>query len=126
MAKYSKDLLEKICELIKKGLSNRDASFCMGISESTFYEWQKEKPEFSDTIKKAEMERKLLLISRIFEASNKSWQAAAWYLERVYTDEFGKREPKDLKDETDDKLVKEQLIEINKRLARGWYKTINQ
>ena len=94
MAKYSKELLKKTCDLIKKGLSNKDAVICMGISESTFYQWQTEKPEFSESLKKAEMERKSFLITRIFEASNKSWQAAAWYLERTYPNEFGKQEKK--------------------------------
>ncbi|MDD2496476.1 MAG: helix-turn-helix domain containing protein [Tissierellia bacterium] len=94
MAKYSEELLNKICDLIKKGLSNKDAAICMGISESTFYQWQIEKPEFSESLKKAEMERKLFLITKIFDASNKSWQAAAWYLERTYPDEFGKQEKK--------------------------------
>lgn len=92
MAKYSEELLNKICDLIKKGLSNKDAVICMGISESTFYQWQIEKPEFSESLKKAEMERKLFLITKIFDASNKSWQAAAWYLERTCPDEFGRQE----------------------------------
>lgn len=55
MAKYSNKLVEKICGLIRAD-SYTIAEICrfVGIAESTFYEWQIAKPEFSECIKKAQ------------------------------------------------------------------------
>jgi len=61
-----------------------------GISYQTFNEWRKEKSEFSDAIKKAEVECKAGRIAVIFKAAEEKWQAAAWWLERRYPQEFAK------------------------------------
>lgn len=47
--------------------------------------------EFSESIKKAKIKRKKELLDIIFKASRRTWQAGAWYLERVYPDEFGRK-----------------------------------
>ena len=96
--KYSKKLINNICEHIKTGLSNKDACQLEDISESEFYLWlsdgdrnplsDKEKSEFSESIKKARVWRIQQLLGRIFKASDKAWQAAAWYLERTEPEEF--------------------------------------
>lgn len=105
--KYSKELVDEICANISNGVINKDAAILSGISEATFYLWQKENDpnnpneqknplndeqrlEFLESIKKAEAQRKRNFISSIVKASNKTWQAAAWYLERVYPSEFGR------------------------------------
>ena len=103
MAKYSEELTEEICKHIRNGVLNKDAAILSGISEATFYLWQQEKLEdgkdnpqfhleFLESIKKAESARKRNFISTIVTASEKNWQASAWYLERVYPEEFGRKE----------------------------------
>lgn len=54
MAKYSKKLVDHICELLSTD-SYTIAEVCSlsGISESTYHEWKDKKPEFSESIKKA-------------------------------------------------------------------------
>ncbi len=54
MAKYTEKRVERICTLIEKD-SYTVSEICSlsGISDDTYYTWQKEKPEFSDRIKKA-------------------------------------------------------------------------
>ena len=74
-----------------KGFTNRDAATMAGIHEDTFYDWMKKFPDFSESIKKTEILRKLTLIGNIFKASETEWQAAAWYLERTYRKEFGRK-----------------------------------
>lgn len=55
--KYNKKIVSGICSLIKKD-SYTIAELCSlsGINIDTFYTWQKNKPEFSDAIKKAREE----------------------------------------------------------------------
>jgi len=107
--KYTAELAEEICKLVENGVPNRDAAIASGISEATFYKWQQETipdtenpdkripnpeyhPEFSEALKKSESIRKKNFILAIANAAVHTWQAAAWYLERVYRDEFARKD----------------------------------
>ena len=87
MAKYSTEMTQEICKYLRAGNSQKDSAILAGISEDTFYTWMK-KAEFSEPIKKAEQECKARNIAFVQKAAEKTWQAAAWYLERRYHDEF--------------------------------------
>lgn len=90
MSKYSPELTQEICKWLRAGNNQKDSALLAGITEKSFYQWMQEKPasEFSEPIKKAEQECKARNIAIILKAAEKSWQAAAWYLERRYHDEF--------------------------------------
>lgn len=62
MAKYSAELTERICSLIRAD-SYTIAEICkiVGIAESTFYDWKDSKAEFSEAIKKAQEDLKAFL-----------------------------------------------------------------
>lgn len=64
MAKYSKKLVERICDLIREDSYTVD-EICkiVGLSRSTFFEWKKNKPDFSDAIKAAEEELRSTLLA---------------------------------------------------------------
>lgn len=55
MSKYCPEIVQKICELIEKD-SFTDKEICaqVDISQETFITWKRDKPEFSESIKKAE------------------------------------------------------------------------
>lgn len=50
--KYNETFPAKVLKLAEKGLSDREISKQLGIATSTFYEYKKEHPEFSDALKK--------------------------------------------------------------------------
>lgn len=54
MAKYSKKIVKRICELIEAD-SYTVAEICSmsGIHHDTYYEWLKNKPEFADAVTRA-------------------------------------------------------------------------
>jgi transposase-like protein len=54
MAKYNKDIVGRICQLISSD-SYTTSEICkiVGIADATFYEWKQTKAEFSDSVKKA-------------------------------------------------------------------------
>lgn len=90
--KYGKEITEKICESIKKLSGRVGACEAAGISFETFTQWMK-KSEFSDAIKKAEVEMQLkgkqIAIQSIFKAMQAGqWTAGAWWLERNYPEDF--------------------------------------
>lgn len=94
--KYSEELTQEICKYLKAGNSQLDSATLAGISEETFYTWKKEKVEFSEAVKKAESECKARSIALILKAGEQTWQAAAWWLERKYPDEFALKQKNEI------------------------------
>lgn len=96
MAKYTKKLVEGICQDLKNHVGRTDAAKNAGISYKTFRDWYNNKPRFKEAIEEAEEEYRLstktMAKQSIVTFFSQSWQAAAWWLERNFPDEFGKRD----------------------------------
>lgn len=73
---------------LRVGHTDKDACILAGINTDTLYTWLKDKPEFSEAVKKARMVAKDQCVKIIRRAALKSWPAAAWYLERRFRDEY--------------------------------------
>jgi hypothetical protein len=86
--KYTEETVNIILESIAKGLKQKDAAILAGISEDTLSRWKSENADFAGKVRQKEIENKKRYIEIILEASKTSWQAAAWWLERNYPDEF--------------------------------------
>lgn len=103
--KLSDDVITEAAKLIATGNTQTTACAYLGITMQTWINWMKKGEdgvspyvEFFDAIKKAEAKAKVLCVGRIISAAQQSWQAAAWWLERRYPEEFGRRDnapPKD-------------------------------
>mgnify|MGYP001587132164 FL=1 len=81
-----------ILAAIAGGNPFRFACQCAGISEDMFANWRREESDFAEAVKAAEgrfIDRNVAIVQR---AAKRSWQAAAWLLERRNPDEFGRRE----------------------------------
>lgn len=52
MAKFQ-DAAPKVLELIEQGATYKDAAEQAGIGERTFYDWMRDKPQFSQSVHKA-------------------------------------------------------------------------
>ena len=81
--KYNEQTHKVICDAIRAGNTRRDSSQYAGISEDTLALWLKSKPDFSADVAKSEAAvilRNVALIQKA--ASEGTWQAAAWWLER--------------------------------------------
>lgn len=90
--KYTPEKVKEICKTLETGMSNRDACILNDITEETFYTWIETHPEFSEAVKKAHSKNKQRSVLLIQKAAEQTWQAAAWWLERKYKDEYAKRE----------------------------------
>ncbi|CAB4150426.1 hypothetical protein UFOVP569_29 [uncultured Caudovirales phage] len=81
--KYNIERVQKIMNALSAGNTRRDSCAYAGISEDTFASWLKDKPDFSDSIEKAEADAAVRNVSIIAKAAQEgTWQAAAWWLER--------------------------------------------
>lgn len=106
------EIINRLLEALRSGNFIDDACQYAGIAESTYYSWMDrgrrerarinagEKPETAeapwlelfDKVQQARSEavvRNVHLIQRA--ASDGTWQAAAWFLERTRPDKFGRR-----------------------------------
>jgi len=89
--KYNKEMVGKVVEQLAAGMSRLDTCKILQINSDTFYQWMK-KPDFADTVIAAEFKTKQRCIVRIQKATGRDWKAAAWWLERKFYDEFGRKE----------------------------------
>jgi transposase-like protein len=88
--KYTPEKAKEIVDLIRDGNYNITAALCCGISESTFYKWIEDHPEFSESIKQARAESERDAVKNIKKAAKDTWQAEAWFLERTNYRKWGK------------------------------------
>ena len=108
--KLTKELIKEAYKLVAAGNYDKDVYPILGIDKSTWYRWLSEgekaksglKREFYDTVKKAEKDaiaRNVALIQRAAQEGN--WQAAAWWLERKYFEDWGRKDKVDLSADKD-------------------------
>lgn len=80
---------------LQSGEGRMNACKIAGIEHTTLLRWEEKDADFADQVKKAEIQGntkiKDIVKRRIIE--DKSWQSAAWWLERNYPDEFAQRNP---------------------------------
>jgi transposase len=90
-SKYTPEVVKRVTDAIKLGATYELAAAYAGIAESTFYDWQAKKPEFSEQVKAAEGTAAVGWLARIEQAASAgNWTAAAWKLERRYPEQYGR------------------------------------
>jgi len=98
MARRSKRTPErekKIIDLLKAGNTRKTSYTAAGITDKTFAAWLKTS-DFSDAVKVAEEEAVARNVMVIANAAKKSWQAAAWWLERRRPEDYARRDNYDI------------------------------
>lgn len=97
--KLTPEVQDAIVQAIKLGNYQETAAKYAGISESTFYGWLergKQEPgsiysEFLEAVEKAKADSEVRDVALIQKAATDgSWQAAAWKLERKFPHKWGR------------------------------------
>lgn len=93
--KLDREGVREAIRLTRMGLNDRDIAAYIGVAPQTYSTWRnhpktKMQQELAEALKKAEVERKGALLSRVLKATDESWQAAAWMLERRYPAEYAR------------------------------------
>jgi hypothetical protein len=81
---YSEEIGAKIIDAVRGGLTLERAAEYVGLNPSTVQGWTERRTEFGRLIKKARREHELSLLRSVEAAGEKSWQARAWCLERIF------------------------------------------
>lgn len=74
------------------GLTPPSAAAAAGIPASTYYDWMATRPDFGDALKASVAQLKLTLSKRVMEAGKTQWQASMTVLERLFPEEYGRRD----------------------------------
>ena len=97
--KLNANTAERILEVLRLGVPQSTAVAYAGISRPTYYRWlaaaddpdaSEDFQDFRDAVKVARAEAEVRSIAAIQNASRKSWQAAAWFLERSFPEHWAR------------------------------------
>ena len=93
-------------KLTKEGIEDAVRLCRAGMTDSRWINHPRtdNQRQLCQAMKKGEVERKATLVGRIMDASDDSWQAAAWLLERKYPQEYAKAQR--IMDTTDTAVLK--------------------
>jgi hypothetical protein len=83
--------MSTICGLIGVGCSRRTAARYLGCSPATIINQMRRDEKFANDVRKAEVHRMVGPLQNLREQSNRSWRAAAWFLERTDREQFGRQ-----------------------------------
>lgn len=109
-SKRTPEIEAAIYECLRLGMTCAQTCDSCGVSQSQFRNWRRNFRDFQDLVRRAEAEAvKLnLAVIQAAAASGKSWQAAAWFLERKHPEQWGRTET--LTIDAKRKAVEETLI----------------
>lgn len=100
MARPSKKVPERevaILEALRGGKSRTAAAAMVDVHYATIHRWCADDVAFREAVEKAEAFAQGRYESIIFAAATESWQAAAWWLERRHSQEYGRKDRVDVR-----------------------------
>lgn len=116
--KLHKEDIAKCAKLKGHGCADKDIAAMLGVSRETFSRWRNNpktdlQRQLAHALKKAEAESKDRLLQIILRSAmeDRTWQAAAWMLERKYPDEYARPEVQ---------LQREAQRESTEQLLKGF------
>jgi hypothetical protein len=121
------ELRKRICDYVSLGNFPEVAGKCAGIDRATFYRWKARGEttktgvyrDFCDALKEAESRAEVAALAKIQKAAtNGTWTAAAWLLERRFSDRWKRPE---LRGDAGDRepIVKVTWKELNARFGEA-------
>ena len=82
---YNDQIAQEVIDACRSGFTIEKAGALVGLSPSTIKSWCTRKPDFARRVETARKKHELSLLRDVELAGQKSWQAKAWCLERIYS-----------------------------------------
>ena len=82
---------ETLLKALEAGHTYKAACASAGLSEDAFARYRAEYADFADDVRQAEAKAAIRLVGQILEAGDKDWRALAWWLERRFPEEWGRK-----------------------------------
>lgn len=127
--KLTPEVQERIVTVIRDGNTRAAAALYAGIGETTLYRWLQtggrsrngsKCRELWEAVKKAENATELESVLIIRTAAQKSWQAAAWWLERRRHGDWARRDTLDVNFRQEaERVAKELGLDVEAVIAEA-------
>lgn len=114
------EIIKKLEEAFKLGCTNREACYYADVAESTFYDFIKEYPEYSEKfsiLKEYEKIKARMVIHKALEKGDRD--TAKWYLERKAKAEFSTKVEMEHSGEVNNPFKDLTTEEIREFIKRG-------
>jgi len=82
---YTDEIAKTIIDACGSGFTLEKAAELVGLNPITVQGWTKKRPSFGEQVRMARKKHELALLRDVELAGQKSWQAKAWCLERIYS-----------------------------------------
>jgi len=82
---FNDQIAQEVIDACRSGFTIEKAGALVGLSPSTIKSWCTRKPDFARRVETARKRHELALLRDVELAGQKSWQAKAWCLERIYS-----------------------------------------
>jgi hypothetical protein len=82
---YTDEIAKTIIDACGSGFTLEKAAELVGLNPVTVQGWTKKRPSFGEQVRMARKKHELALLRDVELAGQKSWQAKAWCLERIYS-----------------------------------------
>lgn len=82
---------KRLLQLLERGLTLDPAAVLTGIPNETVAAWLRDRPDFAQAVRVAQAKCRGRLEDTILRAAKTDWRAAAWILERRWSQEYGQR-----------------------------------
>ena len=81
---------------LRKAASREAAATQASMTYNTLWRWMAESADMTELVEQAEGAGEASLVTEIRDAARRTWQAAAWLLERKYPNRWAKRKRTDI------------------------------
>ena len=85
--------IREVCALVSAGCTIDVAAHYVGCTSVTIRREAQRNPTFKQQLRSAQINSRVLPLQALRQAAHTHWRAAAWFLERVHPNEFGRRVP---------------------------------
>jgi|1_EtaG_2_1085319.scaffolds.fasta_scaffold151235_2 DNA-binding XRE family transcriptional regulator len=69
-AKWDDDFVDIVCAAARQGYTEKQMSNMIGVSETTFNKWKREKPQFLQSLKESKLKADMKVADSIYKAAN--------------------------------------------------------
>jgi transposase len=110
--KYSPAVARKICKAVAGGCSREAAANLSGVSASALYEWQRQNPDFAESLARADAQFEKSSIAAIRRAGRqaRNWPANAWLLERKFPQRYARVDRHLIQSQSEIKVLPDEYI----------------
>lgn len=92
MSKFNEATIDRLCDLLERGMNKKDAAAMAAIDESTLYRWERKNASFASRVEASLLRYKEKLIGVMNVAAVKDGRLALKILERRWPNDFGKHQ----------------------------------